>query len=78
MTTLHALIPDADMLLALAPEELAPILLRLAKQDRVNHNNMFTTATATPYLYGANFESNGDRGVLCFLALDLNACLRMA
>jgi uncharacterized protein (TIGR02391 family) len=59
MTTLHSLIPDVDVLLALAPEELAPILLRLAKQARVNNNNMFTTATATPYLYGANYDSNG-------------------
>ncbi|WP_156966934.1 MULTISPECIES: hypothetical protein [Paraburkholderia] len=42
MTTLHALIPDVDVLLALAPEELAPILIRLAKQARVNNNNMLT------------------------------------
>ena len=59
MTTLHALIPDVGMLLALAPEELAPVLLRLAKKDRLDHNNMFTTATVTPYLYGANFDSTG-------------------
>ncbi|CAD6559526.1 hypothetical protein LMG27952_06885 [Paraburkholderia hiiakae] len=40
MTTLHSLIPDVDVLLALAP-----ILLRFAKQARVNNNNMFTTAS---------------------------------
>jgi len=32
MTTLIEIVPDVDVLLALAPEELAPILLRLAKE----------------------------------------------
>jgi uncharacterized protein (TIGR02391 family) len=34
--TLHGLIPDVDVLLALAPEELAPILLKLARQSVQN------------------------------------------
>jgi hypothetical protein len=34
METLNSLFPAADDLLALAPEDLAPILLRLAKANR--------------------------------------------
>ncbi|WP_432263346.1 TIGR02391 family protein [Cupriavidus sp. TMH.W2] len=51
MATLQSIVPDVEVLLALAPEELARILLPLAKQSR--QNAMFSTATATPYLYGA-------------------------
>ena len=36
MTTLPKLIPDVEILLALAPEELAPILLKIAKDNRQN------------------------------------------
>ncbi len=36
MTTLPQLIPDVEILLALAPEELAPILLKIAKDNRQN------------------------------------------
>ena len=39
--------------------KLATILLGLAKQSR--QNGMFTTATATPYLYGPNY-GQGDGG----------------
>lgn len=56
MSMLQTIVPDVEILLRMAPEEPAPILLKLAKQNR--QNGMFTTATATPYLYGANFDSN--------------------
>jgi uncharacterized protein (TIGR02391 family) len=36
MKTLPQLIPDAEVLLALAPEELAPLLLKIAKDNRQN------------------------------------------
>jgi uncharacterized protein (TIGR02391 family) len=41
MSTLQAIIPDVDVLLALAPEELAPILLQLAREQMPEHNGMF-------------------------------------
>ncbi|RQP98896.1 hypothetical protein [Burkholderia stagnalis] len=56
MSTLQMIVPDVEVLLRMAPEELAPILLKLAKQNR--QNGMFTTATVTPYLYGTNYDSN--------------------
>jgi hypothetical protein len=34
MDTLHSLFPMADLLLAIAPEDLAPVLLRLARDHR--------------------------------------------
>jgi hypothetical protein len=49
MTRLYEMIPDVDVLLALAPEELALTLLRLAKQNR--QNNMVLRDTATQALY---------------------------
>jgi uncharacterized protein (TIGR02391 family) len=39
MTTLKSLVPDVDVLLALAPEELAPILLKVARSQL--HDGMF-------------------------------------
>jgi uncharacterized protein (TIGR02391 family) len=53
MTTLYDLVPDVDVLLAMAPEELAPILLRLAKQNQ--QNGMFLLSSATQnYTFGPN------------------------
>lgn len=49
MATLYDLVPDADMLLALAPEELAPFLLNVAKTNLQNgmfHPNNLTQVTA--------------------------------
>ena len=36
METLNSLIPDVDVLLAMEPEELAPVLMRVAKQQMQN------------------------------------------
>jgi hypothetical protein len=47
--TIFSLLPDVDVLLALAPEELAPILLRLAKENLQNgllHPGNLATVTA--------------------------------
>jgi uncharacterized protein (TIGR02391 family) len=41
METLYSLFPNADSLLQLSPEDLAPILLRLAADKRQQHNGMF-------------------------------------
>jgi uncharacterized protein (TIGR02391 family) len=49
MMSLDRLIPDPDILLALAPEELAPILLKLAKanlQNGIFHPNNITKVTS--------------------------------
>jgi hypothetical protein len=45
MSTLHTIVPDVEVLLKLEPEELAPILLRLGKQNR--QNGMFMLGTAS-------------------------------
>jgi hypothetical protein len=44
MSTLRTIVPDAEVLLKLEPEEPAPILLRLGKQNR--QSGMFMLGTA--------------------------------
>ena len=52
MTSLHEEIPDVEVLLSMAPEELAPILLKLA--ERHIQNEMFDplSVTVAPPSYG--------------------------
>ncbi|WP_158940425.1 hypothetical protein [Burkholderia sp. S171] len=45
MSTLHTIVPDVEVLLKLEPEGLAPILLRLGKQNR--QGSMFMLGTAS-------------------------------
>jgi hypothetical protein len=49
MATLQQLVPDVDVLLALAPEELAPYLLQVAKsqlQNGIFHPNNLTLVSS--------------------------------
>jgi uncharacterized protein (TIGR02391 family) len=52
MATLHELIPDPDVLLALAPEELGPFLLNVAKSQLQNGLVSFDNVSSTTVGYG--------------------------
>jgi hypothetical protein len=56
MTTLRQLIPDVDVLLALAPEELAPHLLEVAKSQL--QNGMFLPANLTLVISGLGITAH--------------------
>lgn len=47
MKNLYEIVPDVNVLLAMAPEELAPILLRLAKQNQQNGMFLLSSTTQT-------------------------------
>ena len=55
METLNSLLPDVDVLLALAPEELAPILLKLAKTRL--ERGMFISENVTETIAGSGMAS---------------------
>lgn len=57
MNTLTSLIPDVNVLLALAPEELAEVVLRLAYEYR--QNNAVHLQSITSHIYGNPGESEG-------------------
>lgn len=63
MMMLPQLVPDVDILLSLAPEELAYILLKIAKDGTQNGNGMFHPRTfesvhENGYNQGGHFHSN--------------------
>jgi uncharacterized protein (TIGR02391 family) len=58
MATLTSLIPDVDVLVALAQEELAEILLQLAKEHRQN-NNLIHIETIATQIHGTPGANNG-------------------
>ena len=47
MDTLYSLFPTADQLLALSPEDLAPVLLSLARARRQGPEMMFESNSVT-------------------------------
>lgn len=57
MATLTDLIPDVDVLVALAPEELAEVILRLAHERR--SNNLVHLQSITVDIHGTPGASNG-------------------
>ena len=56
MNTLNDVIPDVDVLLALAPEELAPILLRLARAH-LQSGGIFDPASVTETTIGTGMAT---------------------
>jgi len=57
MATLTSLIPDIDVLLALAPEELAEVVLRLAHEHR--HNNLIHLQSIASNIHGTPGANDG-------------------
>lgn len=58
MSTLISLIPDIDVLVALAPEELAEVVLRLA-HERMQHNNLVHLQSIASDIHGHPAANDG-------------------
>lgn len=58
MSTLISLIPDIDVLVALAPEELAEVLLRLV-HERMQHNNLVHLQSIVSDIHGNPGANDG-------------------
>jgi hypothetical protein len=52
MSMLHELVPDPDVLLALAPEALAPLLLKVARSQLQNGVVSLDNVSSTTVGYG--------------------------
>lgn len=57
MATLTSLIPDIDVLLALAPEELAEVVIRLAHEHK--QNNLVHLQAIASHIYGSPGANDG-------------------
>ena len=77
MDTLQSLFPDADMLLAMDPEDLAPVLLRLAR-GRLQSGGMFWPEAVTQITIGTGFAATQDIGYPYYRKQQIEALLNEA